>query len=401
MGAMQPGGGSGPTRHDGPNWLGSLKSGDEASQCAGRPCLFRKYLAAYTLGTEVALFWYAPLVVASYFSMRSGRKMRNHADMFVRPGEPGQADSNNDRDDIEKNHGQGLVPRFKLLLKLLKDSTLACVNDNTSMFGAALAYYTAFSLAPILVIAIAVAGLLFGPEAASGQIAAEIKSVVGDDGAKAIESMVADANKPTSSAWATVIGFVMLLVGAAGLFGQLQGALNTIWKVKAKPGRGIMGFIRDRFLSFSMVLGTAFLLLISLVVNAILAALGSLFGEWGASIVGQGLNLVTSFAVITLLFAMIFRFLPDAKIAWRDVWLGAVITSLLFSIGKFIIGFYLGQAGTASAYGAAGSLAVLLIWLYYSAQIFLFGAELTKAYADCFGSRIIPKENAMLASGAN
>ena len=224
-----------------------------------------------------------------------------------------------------------------------------------------------------------------------------LEDPTGEDGAKAIESMVASANKPASSTWATVLGIVMLFVGAAGLFGQLQDALNTIWKVQPKPGRGIVGFIHDRFLSFSMVLGTAFLLLLSLVISAALAALGSLFGEWGTSLAGQCFNLVTSFVVITFLFAMIYRFLPDAKIAWRDVWPGAIVTSLLFSGGKSLIGFYLGQTGTASAYGAAGSLAVLLIWLYYSAQIFLFGAELTKAYADRFGSRIIPKENAMPA----
>lgn len=327
--------------------------------------------------------------------------MSNHLDTRARPGESGHSGSDKNRDSIRKDHDQGLNPRPTLLWSLFKDSALAWVDDNAPMFGAALAYYTAFSMAPILVIVIAIAGLVFGPEAASGQIAAQIKGVVGDDGAKAIESMVASASKPASSTWATVVGIVMLFVGAAGLFGQLQGALNTIWKVQPKPGRGIVGFIRDRFLSFSMVLGTAFLLLMSLVISAILAAVGSLFGAWGASIAGQALNLVTSFAVITLLFAMIFRFLPDAKIAWRDVWLGAAITSLLFSVGKFIIGIYLGQTGTASAYGAAGSLAVLLIWLYYSAQIFLFGAELTKAYADRFGSRIVPKENAMPVPGAN
>ena len=293
------------------------------------------------------------------------------------------------------DQNESVVRNPKALWALLETSALNWMDDKAPRLGAALAYYTAFSLAPLLVIVIAVAGLVFGPEAASGQIASQIKGVVGEDWARAIESMVASANKPSSSKMATALGIAMLFVGAAGLFGQLQDALNTIWKVQPKPGRGIVGFIHDRFLSFSMVLGTAFLLLVSLVISAGLAALGSLFGQWGVSLVGQAVNLVTSFAVITLLFAMIFRFLPDAKIGWRDVWLGAVVTSLLFSLGKFLIGLYLGQTGTASAYGAAGSLAVLLIWLYYSAQIFLLGAELTKAFADRFGSRIVPKENAM------
>ena len=186
----------------------------------------------------------------------------------------------------------------------------------------------------------------------------------------------------------------MLLLGAAGLFGELQGALNTIWGVRPKPGRGVLGLLRDRFLSFSMVLGTTFLLLVSLVVSAALAALGSLFGEWQTAVVGQVVNQVISLGVVTLLFAMIYRFLPDVKIAWRDVWLGAVITAVLFTVGKYLIGLYLGRTSTASAFGAAGSLAVLLIWLYYSAQIFLFGAEFTKVHANRFGSRIVPAENA-------
>jgi membrane protein len=187
----------------------------------------------------------------------------------------------------------------------------------------------------------------------------------------------------------------MLLVGALGLFGQLQDALNTVWQVQPKAGRGMLGFLRDRFLSFSMVLGTAFLLLVSLVISAALSALGGLLGDWGASVIGQIVNAAVTLLVITLLFAMIYRFLPDAQIAWRDVWFGAVFTTVLFTVGKYLIGFYLGRAGTASAYGAAGSFAALLIWLYYSAQIFLFGAELTKAHADRCGSRIVPKDNAV------
>ena len=225
-----------------------------------------------------------------------------------------------------------------------------------------------------------------------GQISAQMESIVGADGAKAVETMVASADKPTNGVIATIVGIAMLVMGALGLFAQLQDALNTIWEVQPKPGRGMATFFRDRLLSLSMVLGTAFLLLASLVVSAALAALGRLLGDWGTTIVAQSLNVGVSLIVIMMLFAMIYRVLPDAEIAWRDVWFGAAFTTILFTAGKFVIGFYLGQTGTASAYGAAGSLAALLVWLYYSAQIFLFGAELTKAYADRNGSHIVPKE---------
>jgi membrane protein len=186
----------------------------------------------------------------------------------------------------------------------------------------------------------------------------------------------------------------MLLFGATALFGQLQDALNTVWEVQPKPGRGLWGIIRDRLLSLTMVMGTAFLLLVSLVVSAALAALGSLMGDWQGSVIGHVVNGAVSLVVITLLFAMIFRFLPDARVAWRDVWLGAAITAVLFLIGKFAIGLYLGKASIGSTYGAAGSLAVLLVWIYYSSQIFLYGAEFTKSYADHYGSRIVPTPNA-------
>ena len=192
----------------------------------------------------------------------------------------------------------------------------------------------------------------------------------------------------------TILGLVMLLFGAAGLFGQLQDASNTIWEVQPKPGRGLRGIIRDRFLSLSMVLGVAFLLLVSLVVSAALAAVTGLLGDWETGVIGHIVTTLLDLVVFTTLFALIYRFLPDAEIGWRDVWLGAAITAILFSLGKFLIGLYLGQAGIGSAYGAAGSLAVLLVWLYYASQIFLFGAELTKAYANQLGSRIKPKKHA-------
>lgn len=283
----------------------------------------------------------------------------------------------------------------KSLWSLLKDTASEWVEDKAPRLGAALAYYTIFAIAPLLVIVIAVAGFVFGRQAAQGQIQEQIQGVVGEQGAKAIEAMVAGANKPAEGILATVLGVAMLLFGAMGLFGQLQDALNTVWEVEPKPGRGLWELIRDRLLSFTMVLGTAFLLLVSLAVSAALTALGSLMGAFGTSAVGQVVNVVISLVVITALFAMIFKFLPDAKIAWRDVWLGAAVTAVLFTAGKFLLGLYLGHSSVTTSYGPAGSFALLLIWIYYSAQIFLFGAELTKEYADRFGSRIKPAENAV------
>ena len=282
----------------------------------------------------------------------------------------------------------------RALWGLLRQASREWMEDKAPRLGAALAYYTIFSLTPLLLIAIAIAGLVFRKEAAQGQIIGQIRNLIGPQGAQAIEAMLASAGRPGSGYTATGIGVVLLLVGSMGLFGQLQDAMNTVWEVQPKPGRGLLGLLRDRLLSLGMVMGTVFLLLVSLIVSAALASLESLFGDWLASRVGQVVNFVVSFGIITGLFAMIYRFLPDAKVAWRDVWLGAAITSLLFAIGKTLIGLYIGHSSVASAYGAAGSLVVLLIWTYYSAQIFLFGAELTQAYADRFGSRIVPGEDA-------
>jgi membrane protein len=212
--------------------------------------------------------------------------------------------------------------------------------------------------------------------------------------------MIAGASQTSDSIFAAVIGFVVLLFGAAGVFGQLQDALNTMWEVKPKEGRGILGIIKDRFVSFGMVLGIGFLLLVSLVISAGLAALGNfLVGLLPAyEIIMQIISFVVSFAVISLLFALLFKYLPDAKVAWGDVWLGAVVTALLFTIGKELIGLYLGRSAVASTYGAAGSLVVLLLWIYYSGQILFFGAEFTQVYANMFGSRIVPAEGATFIS---
>ncbi len=277
------------------------------------------------------------------------------------------------------------VPRLTDVWSLFKDAGSQWIENKAPRLRAALAYYTVFSLAPLLVIVIAIVGFFFGQDAATGQIAGQIESTVGEDTAKIVETMVASANKPASGILATVIGFVMLVMGALGLFSELQDALNTVWKVPSKPSGGWLAFLRGRLLSLSMVLGTAFLLLVSLVISAALAAISSFFGDKGDTVLGQVLNLGIGFLVITALFAMIYRFLPDVDVAWRDVWFGAIVTALLFTLGKFLIGLYLGTTSTTSTYGAAGSLAALLIWVYYSAQIFLFGAELTKAFADRYG----------------
>jgi membrane protein len=261
--------------------------------------------------------------------------------------------------------------------------------DNAPRLGAALAYYTLFSLSPLLVIAVAIAGLVFGREAAQGHIVAQIEGLVGHDGAAAIQAMIESARKPASGIMASLFGLLTLLVGATGLFGELQAALNTIWEVPDEEERGFAGILKNRFLSFTMVLGMGFLLLVSLLVSAALAAAGhSLSGILPkAAVVGLVVNQLVSLLVTTGLFGMIYKYLPNVTIAWRDVWIGATATALLFTVGKFFIGFYVGTSGVTSAYGAASSLVIVLIWVYYSAQIFLLGAEFTQIYATRWGSR--------------
>ena len=286
---------------------------------------------------------------------------------------------------------------LKTSWEMLKQTGLDWVEDKAPQLGAALAFYSVLSVAPLLLIAIAIAGLVFGEEAARGEIVAQIRGMVGEEGAVAIQEMLAHARKPGAGILATVFGIATLLFGASGVFGQLQDSLNTIWEVRPKPGGGVWGFIRSRFLSFAMVLGTGFLLLVSLVLSAVLAALGNYLGGllpgWAAFV--QIANLLISFGVVTLLFALIFKLLPDVRIAWKDVWVGAALTAFLFTVGKFLIGLYLAHAGAGSAYGAAGSLVVLVLWIYYSAQILFFGAEFTQVYAKQYGSQIVPAANAM------
>jgi membrane protein len=270
----------------------------------------------------------------------------------------------------------------KAFWAMLKEAGSQWWKDNAPHLGAALAFYATFSLAPLLLITVAITGLVFGQEAAEGRLLAHLRHLVGEEMGVALQATIASASKPAAGILAAVVGAAVLLLGAACFFGELHEALNTIWKVQPQRGSGVWRFAKYHLMSFSMVLGTAFLLLVSLVVSAALAGVGSQFCDWQSFRIGEAINFGVSFGVITVLFAMIYRFLPDIVIAWKHVWIGSIVTSLLFSIGKLLIGLYLGHSAVASAFGAAGSLAALLIWLYYSAQIFLFGAELTKAYAN-------------------
>ncbi len=280
---------------------------------------------------------------------------------------------------------------------LLKETFICWDEDRAPRLAAALSYYTIFALAPLLIIAIAVAALLFDEAEVRRSILAELGGLMGQSGREAIEVMIAGARRPTTGIVATVIGLVTLLVAAGGLFGQLQDALNTIWEVQPKPGRGIWGIIQDRFFSFAMVLGSGFLLLVSLMISTALAATGqwAVGSAYNEMLLWRALSFSVSFAVSTVLFAMIFKILPDAKVRWKDVWIGAVATAGLFSLGRFLISWYLGQAATESTYGAAGSLVALLIWIYYSAQILFLGAEFTQVYAQRYGSKIEPAKNAV------
>ncbi|MBV8887521.1 MAG: YihY/virulence factor BrkB family protein [Chroococcidiopsidaceae cyanobacterium CP_BM_RX_35] len=286
---------------------------------------------------------------------------------------------------------------LKVVWWLLQETYTEWQQDKAERLAAALAYYTVFSLAPLLVIVIAIAGSVFGQQAARGQIVAQIQGLVGRQGAQFIQTAIQNANKPHAGTIASIISIVVLLLGASWVFGALQDALNTIWEVQPKPGRGMFTTIRSRFLSFTMIIVIGFLMLVSLVVSAGLTAATNFLGNAlaGFDWIWRLVNFIISFGVVTLLFALIYKVLPDAKVAWKDVWIGAVITSLLFTIGKFLLGLYLGNGSFGSSYGAAGSLVVILAWVYYAAQILFFGAEFTQVYARKYGSRIVPNENAV------
>jgi len=273
---------------------------------------------------------------------------------------------------------------------LIRKSVGAWVDDYAPSMGAALAYYTLFAIAPLLIIAIAVAGLVFGQEAARGEIVAQIQGLIGQKGAIAVQGLLKSTNEPAQSIFATVVSIITLVIGATTVFAELQSDLDRIWRVPAPAKEnGLWNLLRAHLLSFGLVLGLGFLLLVSLLVSAAIAA----FGKWGGGFIGGWeallyvLNFSISFTITTLLFAMIYKFMPRARIVWRDVWVGAAVTAILFEVGKFLIGLYLGKTSVASGFGAAGSLVVLLVWVYFSAQIFLLGAEFTWVYSHEYGSK--------------
>ena len=289
------------------------------------------------------------------------------------------------------------------MLDLVKQTFKEWQEDKVPVLASSLAYYTIFSLAPLLIIVIGIMSLFFSQGEAQSQLVAQIQGLFGEDVAGTIRTMIENREQSGGNVLATVIGFLILIVGATGVFVQLQNALNQIWDVKPDPeGGGIMRIIKVRLLSLGMVLVIGFLLLVSLVLSAVLSALsGMLNGVLpGADWLWNVLNFVISFGVIAGVFALMFKFVPDAQVAWRDVFIGGAVTALLFVIGKTLIGLYLGSSGVASSYGAAGSLVVLLLWVFYSAQIVLFGGEFTQVYAKRFGGGIKPDEHAVRAAGA-
>lgn len=284
---------------------------------------------------------------------------------------------------------------FERVWDLLKTTFKEWQDDEASLLAAALSYYTAVSVAPLLVVAIVVAGLfLNNQESARTELLQQIESAVGPQGTEFIAGVIENADQPSTGTIAGLLSIATLLWASTNLFSQLQTSLNKIWDVERKPG-SILSTIRERFFSFSLVLGIGFLLLVSLVLSAALTVLGDSFSHLlpGAAWLWQVVNFAVSFGVITLLFGLIYKILPDAEIAWRDVWLGAAVTALLFTVGKSLLGLYLANAG--SSYGAAGSLVVFLLWVYYSAQILFMGAEFTQVYASKYGSGIKPAANAI------
>ncbi|MBE7384006.1 MAG: YihY/virulence factor BrkB family protein [Leptolyngbya sp. SIO1E4] len=281
----------------------------------------------------------------------------------------------------------------KQVWRLIKEAFQAWSQDNASRLAAALAYYTIFSIAPLLILVIAIAGLFFDSAAVRDQLMEQVQSLVGGSGADFVQTVLDNANRPgENSGWlASAISIGLLLVGATGVLTQLQTSLNAVWNVETRSDLGLIGLVRKRLLSLGMILGIGFLLLVSLVISSVIVGFSNYFHGLmpGLDSLAQLLNFVVFFGITTLLFAMIFKFMPDVRITWGDVWFGAATTAILFSLGKFVIGLYLGNSGFGSTYGAAGSVIVLLLWVFYSAQILFFGAELTQVYARRYGSQIV------------
>lgn len=286
---------------------------------------------------------------------------------------------------------------------LLKATVVEWIDDNAARVAASLAFYTLLSMAPLVLLSVALIGALMGETDAQARILGTVESVVGPQAAGALSAVVGSAHKSDSGFMSSVIGVVVLLVGASGVFGELQYALDTIWGVKPKPNRGIMGVLKDRLFSFSMVIGVAFVLLVSLVISTVLSGMGRVVSDQlpGGAVVWQCVNLTISLGVITVLFAIIFKVVPDIEIRWRDVWFGAFVTAVLFSAGKYVLGLYLGTSSVASSYGAAGSVVALVVWVYYSSQLVFLGAEFTQVFARRYGVEIQPSKNAVFIDEHN
>ncbi|GHC88747.1 hypothetical protein GCM10007320_35870 [Pseudorhodoferax aquiterrae] len=289
----------------------------------------------------------------------------------------------------QRSPDRPILPTFKQWLALCKQAVQSWSDDYAPSMGAALSYYSVFSMAPLLLIVISVAGLVFGEEAARGELFGQLAGLMGADAAKTLETLLASVNKPAQGIVSTLIGLGVLLIGATTVFGELQNALDRIWRAPARnTSGGLWNLLHTRLLSFGMVLGIAFLLMVSLVLGAVVSALGKWWGDAfaGWEIVAQLINIVLGFALTTGVFAMIYKIMPRVHVRWYDVWIGAAVTALLFTLGRFLIGLYIGKSGVASSFGAAGSLIVIFVWVYYSAQVFLMGAEFTWLYAKQYGS---------------
>jgi membrane protein len=299
----------------------------------------------------------------------------------TRPANVGKIDAHQSPEKVVMN-----LRHFWILIRA---ATSSWVDDYAQSMGAALAYYTMFSIAPLLLIVISIAGLIFGVEAARGEIVGQLQGLMGQKGAEAVQGLLESVNKPVEGVTATLVGGILLLIGATSVFGELQDALDRIWRAPKRQKGGIWSLLRARLLSFGMIMGIGFLLMVSLVVSAALAALGKLWGplfaDWKT--LANVINFLFGFALTTTVFAMIYKIMPRVKVHWSDVWIGAAVTALLFTFGKSLIGLYIGKSGVTSGFGAAGSLVVFLVWVYYSAQTFLMGAEFTWAYALTSGSR--------------
>jgi membrane protein len=295
-------------------------------------------------------------------------------------------------------------PGLRAWWSLVQQAGNAWIDDYAPSMGAALSYYSMFSLAPLLLIVIAIAGLVFGEEAARGEVFGQIRGLLGTESAQAIEAVLASLHKPAEGTASAVLGIVVLLIGATSVFGELQDALDRIWRAPARiRASGWWSLLRARLLSFGMILGIAFLLMVSLVLSAAISALGKwwggVFGNWAT--LAQVVNLGVGLLMTTGVFAMIYKLMPRVDVRWHDVWLGALLTAVLFTVGRYLIGAYIGKSGVASGFGAAGSLIVIFVWVYYSAQIFLMGAELTWVYARTFGSmRHLPPPPAPTENGS-